>query len=33
VLRVVSQQRNTTLRHVAAELVTAIARTAGDGRA
>jgi GAF domain-containing protein len=33
VLRRVSQQRNTKLRHVAAELVTAIARTAGDGRA
>lgn len=33
VLRKVSQQRNTKLRHVATELVTAIARTGGDGEA
>jgi GAF domain-containing protein len=31
VLRKVSQQRNTKLRHVATEIVTAIARAAGDG--
>jgi AmiR/NasT family two-component response regulator len=30
VLRKVSQQRNTKLRHVAAELVTAVARAGGD---